>query len=222
MAKPKAIELTTPKAPAAGWVTLNKADTKYKPEGVYEVRLAYDNMDDPAVAAFVKAQEDARDKLFDETVERLKSEGKGAAAKQLKKGDILKPELDKESGEETGRYLFKASMKASGQRKDGTPWTQKPKFFDAKGKELKNPPMVSAGSVLKLSVELNPYIMEASKEVAVSLRLKAVQIISLVSRGERSFGSYGFEAEDGDEIEDADNSAPFEPDSSDDDGDDDL
>ena len=205
MSKPKKIELITPKGTAIGYVTLNAADTKYKPEGEYAVKLAFDDANDPAVVAFVQRLEKERDAFFDAKVEELRAAGKGAAAKQLKKGDILRPELDKETGDETGRVFVVAKMKASGERKDGSKWTQKPTFFNRSGTELKNPPRISSGSVLKLGVTLNPYIMEASKEVAVSLRLNAVQIISVVTRGQRSFESYGFEEEEGDDVFDAEN-----------------
>lgn len=203
MTKPKKIELITPKGTAIGYVTLNNPDTKYKPEGQFSVKLAFDDPESPEVKAFVAKIEAARDELFNNTVERLRSEGKGAAAKQLKQGDILRAELDSETGEETGRYYVVAKMKATGERKDGTKWSQKPTYANRLGQELKNPPMISGGSVLKLGVALNPFIMEASKEVAVSLRLQAVQIISLVSRGKRSPSDFGFGEEEGDDVYDA-------------------
>ncbi|MFN3582803.1 hypothetical protein [Phenylobacterium sp.] len=205
-------EIVTAKGIAV-YPKLNEPDTKYNKEGVYEVKLTFESADDPAVQAMVKRIEQERDTFFDAKVAELKGEGKGAAAKQLKKADILKPELDKETGDETGRVYIKAKMSASGTREDGTKWTQKPNYFSASGKQLKNPPRIGGGSVLKLGVALKPYVIESSKEVGVTLRLKAVQIISLVSGGSRSFESYGFQAEDGDEIDDAE----FDANTSDDD-----
>lgn len=201
--KRKLTEAITPKGVAI-YPKLNEPDTKFKKEGSYETRLAFENIDDPAVQAFVAKAEKVRDEFFDNKIAELKAEGKGAAARQLKKTDILKPELDRETGDETGRYTIKASMKASGVRDDGKKWTQKPTYFSASGAELKNPPMIGGGSVLKLGIAFDPYVIESSKEVGVTLRLKAVQIINLVTAGKRSFESFGFEAEEGDEIEDND------------------
>lgn len=201
--KRKLTEAITPKGIAV-YPKLNEPDTKYKKEGSYETKLAFEDINDPAVQAFVAKVEKVRDEFFENKIAELKAEGKGAAARQLKKADILKPELDRETGDETGRYTIKASMKASGERQDGKKWTQKPQYFAASGAELKNPPTISGGSILKLGVAMDPYVIESSKEVGVTLRLKAVQIINLVSGGKRSFESFGFEAEEGDEIEDND------------------
>lgn len=201
MADRKKTETVTPKGTTV-YPKLNEPDTKYNPKGSYETKLTFDDANAGPVQDFVALAEKVRDEFFDELVARLTAEKKGAAAKQLKKVDVLKAELDKETGEETGKVFIKAKMNATGERKDGTKWSQKPIYFDARGKQLKNPPRIGGGSVVKLGVVIDPYVMESSKEVGVTLRLKAVQIISLVTGGQRSFESYGFEAEDGDEIED--------------------
>ncbi|MFN3573651.1 MAG: hypothetical protein ACK4TR_09000 [Phenylobacterium sp.] len=199
--KKKLPEIVTAKGIAV-YPKLNEPDTKYDKDGVYEVKLTFEDPNEPQVQAMVARIERERDAYFDAKVADLKAEGKGAAAKQLKKADILKPELDRETGDETGRYYIKAKMKASGTRPDGKPWTQQPTYFSASGSKLNNPPRIGGGSVLKLGVALSPYVIESSKEVGVTLRLRAVQIISLVTGGQRSFESYGFSAEEGDEIED--------------------
>jgi hypothetical protein len=201
--KKKLQEVRSPRGIAIGYVNLNAADTKFKPEGVFNVKVAFEDMEAADVQGFIAKIEKVRDEFFDAKVEELKADGKGAAAKQLKKADVISPELDRETGDETGRFFVNAKMNASGVRKDGTKWSQKPVFFNAKGDQLKNPPRISGGTVLKVVVSLDPYVMESTKTVGVTLRLKAVQLISLVSGGQRDFGGYGFEAEDGDDIDDA-------------------
>lgn len=207
-----AIEMRSPRGISI-YPKLNKPDTKFDPAGVYEVKLAMDG-NDPQVQAFVRRLEKVRDDKFAELVKQLTAEKKAAKAKELKPGKVVTIEVNDETGDETGRVIFKAKMKATGVRKDGTTWTQKPAIFDAKGTELKNPPSIGGGSELKLSVAVDAFLMETSKEVGLSIRLKAAQVLKLVQFGARDFAGYGFEAEDGDEISDQDDTPPFDTDDS--------
>lgn len=190
----------TPKG-VANWPKLNTPDTKFDPVGKYSCKLIWDGSD-PDVQAFIAKLEAIQEEFFASEVARLKADKKAALAMELTKDQIIKIDRDSETGEETGKVIFMASLKAAGTRKDGSTWTQKPTIFSASGVKLANPPAVYSGTILKLSVEVEPFINQTSKKAALSIRLKAAQIIELVSGGERSFSSYGFEAEDGDEIED--------------------
>lgn len=205
--RPKGTFLTTPKGPAI-WPSLNAPDTKWDPEGKYTCKQKFAG-DDPEVQALVARLTKIRDDFYDAEIERLKAEKKMALARELKKGDVIKVELDDETGDETGFLILGSSMKASGTTKDGRPWSQKPKLFNAKGIELKAPPRISSGTIVKLSVEVSPFVAQSNKEVTLSIRLHAAQIISLVSGGSRSFEGYGFASEDGDEIGDEDQGSPF-------------
>jgi hypothetical protein len=180
---------------------LNAPDTKYAPEGKYSVKLKLAG-NDANVQAWVAKLEKIRDDFFDAEVERLTAEKKRALAMELTKEDVVKIERDQETGEETGFLLITASMKASGTRKDGSTWTQKPTIFDAKGTELKNPPAIWGGTEMKVGMDVEAFVNQTSKKVCLSTRLTAAQILKLVSGGQRSFGAMGFQAEDGDEIED--------------------
>lgn len=193
---------TTPRGTAI-WPRLNTPDTKYKAEGKYEAKIAID-ADAPGLEAFMQKVNDLTDKHYDEVVQKLKDEGKDGIAAKVKKAYLIKPEEDEKTGEETGRMLLKASMTASGvSKKTGKPWSRRPDIFDGTGKQLKNPPQIGSGSILKLSVELFPYFNTKDKEVFVSFRLEGVQVIKLVSFGERDASAHGFGAEeDADEIED--------------------
>lgn len=199
MSKKKTL-ITTPRG-IASWPRLNSPDTKFDPRGKYSAKLRM-RADDPQVQAFVAQLTDIRDTFLAETVEELKANKKAALALELKAGEVIKVERDQETGEETGYLIFMGSMYASGERKDGSAWTQKPAIFSAKGPKLNNPPVISGGSELKLSVEVEPFVNQTSKQVVLSVRLKGVQILKLSTGGERSFSDLGFGVEEGDDIED--------------------
>lgn len=205
--KNKGVMMTTPKGPSI-WPHLNSPDTKWDPNGKYTAKLRLDGSE-AEVQAFVDKLTAIRDEFFDAEVERLKAEKKMALARELKKADVIKVEFDQETGDETGFLILGASMKAKGQREDGSVWSQKPKIYNAKGKELTNPPLISGGSVLKLSVEVSPFVHASSKEVTLSIRLKAAQVITLSSGGTRTFEGYGFASEEGDEIDDVEGGSAF-------------
>ena len=218
----KAVTAVTPKGTAVGYQSLNTPDTKFKKEGQFKTRLALD-ADDAGLAKLRETVEQLLDQKHREIVDQLTSDGKAGVAKKITKRDldeIFKPEEDEATGEETGRILITAKMTASGVGKKG-PWTRSPGIFDAKGKKLKKPPLIGSGSELKLSLELFPYYAPNDKEVGVSFRLEAVQVIKLVSRGARDAAGYGFGEEDGDEIEDGDDTgSDFTSDASGDEDDD--
>lgn len=201
------VSMITPKGPSI-YPKVNAPDYKFDPRGKYSSKIRLD-ASDPAVQAFVSRLEKLRDDFFASEVSRLTAEKKAALAKELGVDSVIKIERDDETGEETGFLIFSASMYASGERKDGSRWEQKPAIFDAKGNELKNPPAIYGGTVMKLSVDVDPFVNQTSKKVCLSTRLTAVQVINLVTGGQRSFSGYGFGAEDGDEIADQPEASPF-------------
>lgn len=194
---------TTSRGTAVGWVTLNTPDTKFDKDGKFSVALAFDEDDAVLQKIADKADELAAAKLA-EVREELESKGKKAIANKLTVVSLIKDEEDEESGEATGRRIIKASMKHSGiSQKTGKPWSRYPEYFNAQGKQLKNPPQIGAGSELKMNIELVPYYAANDKTIGCTFRLNSVQIIKLVTFGARDAAAYGFGAEeDGDEIED--------------------
>lgn len=203
------IKLLLPKAPAI-FPKLNTPDTKFDPDGVYEVKLRYEEgqtelgligrneIDLEGILERLKA---LRDEFADAKREELMAgDGKQKKkAKELTVRDIGEMECDDDTGEETGNLILKAKMKASGiSKKDGKPWTRAPKLFDAKGKPFPaKAPAIYGGSVLKVAVEAVPYYAANDNVVGITLRLEAVQVIDLVSGGGRSASAYGFGSEDG-------------------------
>jgi hypothetical protein len=197
----------TPVAAPAIWPALNEPDYKFKKEtGEWHVRL---RLDTEALAAFqpvIDAAIELRDEAFEAKKDELTRQKKGALLKELNVADVIKPEIDPETGEETGNYIFRAALSYKVEIKNGPKtgevFYKKPDLFDAKGKTLKNPPRIGSGSLLKLAVVPMDYWMPKDKTIGVRFELAAVQVIKLVSGGQRSAADYGFGEEDGDEIED--------------------
>jgi hypothetical protein len=219
-------KFVTPKGPSI-WPRLNTPDTKHDAAGVYECKVELD-LTDPTVqkikaaamelaqAKFAAVQEEIGDDsnvFFDEDeydakVAELKKAGKLALIKKLKCITLVEPmpaEIDEE-GDETGKVMIKAKMKASGVYKKGPKtgqrWERKPNIFNAQGVQLKNPPQIGGGSVVKMNIELNPYYAASDGKVGCSFRLEAVQLLTLVQFGARDASAFGFGAEEGDEIDD--------------------
>lgn len=219
---------------------LHKPDTRYKPEGVYEVK----NIIDPKGVFLInngkdKASLDEVYELLDGLLARtLKKERarlteitQGADKKKAKKAQAALDSLSKrdarfgayedDDGNETDKLVVKASMKASGEKADGTKWTRKPDIFDAGGNALKKVPAIFGGTEGKVAVEAAGYYVPPKEGnpaiVGVAYYLDGVQILKLVKGGERSASSYGFGKEEGYE----DDGGPADDDSDDSDDDDD-
>lgn len=201
-------KILTPKGRAL-WATLNTPDVKFDPAGKYSVKIAFG--DDEAVSALIEKLTDMRDKYVAAVRAELQK-GNGSAkakAKSLKVRPVVQPVLD-EDGEETDEVFLNASMKASGvSKKTSKPWTRSPALFDAAGRKLDEAPAVYGGSILRVAAEAQPYYKAADNEIGVSLRLEAVQIIELVSGGQRDASDYGFGSEDGFTAEDSAAGSPF-------------
>lgn len=189
MAKAKKTRYVSPKGVAV-WPKLNEPDTKFKAEGEYTVKLAYDPAD-PAVQALIKKLEKQRDEEFAAFLSENPKKKKTATA-----APVFTEEVDEE-GEETGRILMTFKMRASGKsKKTGKSFTMKPDIFDAHKSQLKNPPQIGSGSELRVSFEPSGWFVESAKAFHLSLRMSAVQIIELVEFGVRDADAYGFDEEE--------------------------
>lgn len=209
--KPALEKITSPRG-VAKYPRLNVPDTKFNAMGVYSVKLVMTKADaqpmlDKLNAAADKAYADAKAMLEDKLKSATKGEEKGKAKKELadlKKADLpTKPVFD-DDGNETDSVEINFKMNAS--RKDKKTEkiiTMKPKFFDAKGVNIKDEdvPAIWGGSILKVSAQLNPFYT-AKAGAGVGLRMSGVQIITLVSGGGGSRAEdHGFGAEEDGEFE---------------------
>lgn len=206
----------TPRSVVA-WAQLNTPDYEYKAEGEFHARVRPDTSD-PLYAKLVETAEALRDAHFDAVSERLTAEKKGALLRKLNKVDVVKEEIDRETGEPTGEMLIRAGMKHNitikHGPKAGETFTKKPDFFNAQGVCLTTPPKIGSGSEVKLAVRLVPYMAPNDGSVGVSYQLEGVQILKLVSGGQRTASAYGFGVEEGDDIQNDDggfsNEAPID------------
>lgn len=202
-----------------------------KPDGEFSTKgLA--KASDPGIQKLLKQLQP----LHDAAVEKAEAEFKKLKPETRKKlgavkvNDLYTELLDPETEEPTGEIEFKFAMKHRIEAKKGPNagkvFYRYPALFDAKGrpmivrdkkgKTLSGAPQIWGGTVGIVSFEASDYFIPGTGAAGLKLNLTAVQIIDLVSGGQRSANSYGFAAQDdGYEGEDYSDS-----DESDDDGDD--
>lgn len=202
MAKPKKLPpMNTPRGVAV-FPSLNAPDTKFKPEGEYAVRLAFDP-NDADVQQLVAELERRQELGWQEALSELDAAARKKFEKTYTKAPVFTEEVDKE-GDETGRILINFKMKASGtSKKTQKKWEQKPTILDAKGIQMKNPPDIYGGSILRIGFETTCGPVPSSKLFYISCRLMLVKVIDLVSRGGYSADAFGLgDEEDGYEADD--------------------
>lgn len=205
MAQKKYPSFNTPKGSAV-WPNLNAPDTKFKPEGEYTCKLAFDpNL--PEVQAMIARFEQIRDEMFKQEIADADTPVKRKALEKYTLAPVFTEEVDKE-GEETGRILINFKMKASGTTKQGKAWTRKPGIFDSKGVEIKNPPTIGGGSVLRVNCEFNAGPVPSAKMFYLSPKLVGVKLLELASYGAKTAKDMGFDEDESEGGYVADNSAP--------------
>ena len=161
---------------------LTKPDTKFDAAGRYKVGLRL-----PAEVA--QPLVDEIDAAIDAKVEEVKASGKV-------KGKVKRVDPSYSVDEETGDVTFNFKMKASGKRQDGTTFTQKPTLKKHDLTDIGTDVRIWGGSEGKVAFELCPFYT-GGLGAGVSLRLKGVQVLKLVTGG----GDCGFEKEDGEDFD---------------------
>lgn len=196
------------------WPAINKPDFKFKKEfGEFHCRVRLtpdaDGGFDPAEKApvslqdIIAAAEAIRDEAFEAKKAQLIKEKKVALANKLVKADVIRPEVNQETDEETGFLVLRASTNAGGRRKkDNSVWKGRVDVFNARGEQLKNPPEIGSGSEVKLSVRVMDYETDGGKTIGARYELEGLQLLKAVSGGSRTASDYGFSEEDGDDIND--------------------
>lgn len=187
---------------------LNAPDTKFKDAGEYQCKLRLSAEDSEVFIEQIEAQLKAywpiakaelEDKLANAKTGKQKAEAKKALEEMKEAEKPYKPDYD-DDGNETGEYVFNFKSPASWVKDKGKATEKvmpiKPAIFDAKGKELKNPPEIWGGSKLYVAGTFRPFNMPIG--VGISLRLEGVQIIELnQGGGNRSASGFGFGAQEG-------------------------
>ena len=173
---------TTPKG-LAQYPSIKTPDTKFNPEGDYKVNLVME--DDEKTNALVSKLEAILEDFYENDDDVLYAISKG---RKVVTQDIYEKD-------EEGRIVMKFKQKAVITKKNGSKIPVKIRQFDSKGKPIDV--NIGRDSVIKVSFTANPYYMPSTRTCGLSLRLLAVQVISLNEFGDASASSYGFEEEEG-------------------------
>ncbi len=180
------------------YASVHKPNTKFDADGVYQVDVVMSEQEALPLA----------EKLEGLIQERIKEEvkGKPALKKVLSSRPIYTPMYD-EAGDETGEVKVKFKTKAVIRTKEGKVYNNKVSVVDSKRTPISPDTLIGNGSVGKVAFEPFAYYNASAKEVGLSLRLKALQVIDLVT-----YGTDPFEDEDGFTIEETapDNVIPFD------------
>jgi len=168
------------------WAKVFEPDTRYVPEGEYSIQVVVPETE--AAEVCEQLENMAQAKLAEVVKEQPKLKN------VLSTRTPFEDETD-ETGNPTGNVLFKTKMKARIKSRDGRVYEQKPAVVDAKRTPLDGSQLIGNGSLVKVAVEPVSYMMQSTKQVGVTLRLKAVQIINLVEYGNTT--SSIFDEEDG-------------------------
>lgn len=169
------------------WTKVFEPDTRFVPEGEYSTQVVVPEAEAASVCEQLEA---LANNEFNKAVKdnpKLKN--------VLSMRPVVEPEYD-EAGNETGNVVFKTKLKARIKSRKGETYSQSVSVVDAKKKPMNGDQMVGNGSTIKVAVEPVPYVMQSTKQVGVSLRLKALQVIELVEYGSPSTDSI-FEEEEG-------------------------
>ena len=169
----------------AMWAKVFEPDTRFVPEGEYSAQVIVPE----AEAAEVCEQ---LEKLIEVEFAKAVKE-KPALKATLSKRPVAEPQLD-DAGDPTGNVIFKTKLKARIKTKAGVK-EQKVFVYDSKKNLMPSSVAVGNGSVINVAVEPYPYVMQSTKQVGVSLRLKGVQVIELVEYGNPAASM--FDEEDG-------------------------
>jgi len=167
------------------WIT--RSDTEHDASGVFHTDLSL-----PLELAeeFIAKLEIARDGF---TTTLTAAQQKALTPKDVYRMELTRPAKDATDEEreafepeETGNVLFRFKLKQNVVPANGDPFTQSPIVVDAAtGEKIEVP--VYGGSIIRVRGQIVPYTNAAAGAVGVTLRMKAVQVIELVT-GEGASG----------------------------------
>ena len=164
--------------------------------------------DSETLKEFLGMIDEKCDTIYKETTtalnEKLESAKTGAEKKRIKEAignlTINKPyeeNVDDNGDVVAGEWILKSSCPAEGKNRQGVVYQNKVAVFDASGKPFPKDVDIWGGSEVILQVEPRMYHVAGIAKCGVSLRLRAAQIIELVSGGKGNADSYGFKEEEG-------------------------
>ena len=184
---------------------LNEPDTKFKAEGEYSVKGRF-NLGHAGVEAFLervsKAHNDSLAAAKVELTEKAKAEADPRKKKKL--ADALakvalaqspvRPVVLDDGSESTDLVEVNFKMPAKRKGKNGELIEQSPILQDAGLNKLPRSLAVWGGTEGKIAGFFMPYYNAATDSAGVSIRMRGVQVLKLVSKGDADLG---FGKEDG-------------------------
>lgn len=174
----------------ASYPHLSKPDTKFNDEGDYKCDVILDPKDAVELVAYLEEVRDA----YVKTVKVPKKA-------KLVVAPVFRKELD-DTEEPTGNIIIATKLRAGGTRKDKSVWTEQPALFDSDGNPLVDVDVWSGSKVI-VAGTVKPYDMVVESfdaegnamkfvKVGVSLACRGVQVVELVSSGNKTAASFGF------------------------------
>lgn len=231
--KAKRLEFTTPSVPFRYPAVSEPhygSDDYPKKDGEYKVSVVLPK-DSPEARKLISDLAPVHAKAL----EAAREEFAGLKKPQRDKlGDITvqpfyRDVYEKDNETPTGEVEFKFTRKYSGTYskgpKKGQKWTFKLPVMDSKCRLIPSSVPVWSGSTGRISFSVNEagYFIPATGLAGISLSLEGVQVIDLVSKGQRSAKALGFDVEeDGLDISEYDLPEDKAPDAADDSTDDDA
>jgi len=202
------------------WPHLTQPDTKFKADGVYHTKLVLTAKEAKPIIQEIDA-------VAAQALEDAKKEVAGMPSKNGKKPKAKPCEDKAYSTNDDGMVEISFKMNATGKNRKGEEYTQSPTLFDSNNKPITDTTIkIGGGTVAKISYEAVPFFT-VKIGAGCSLRLKAVQIISLVEwGGDGTYYGFGEEegdfsaSDDEDESDDAEDESETEESDDDEDSDD--
>ena len=191
-------KLNTTPAGIAVFPHLDAPDTKYDAAGVYTSKLRFDLDKVQDLLLFLQTEMDlSLEEAQVKWNEAVADEKDARKKRKLKAKPPEAADAPWDIDEEDGTVEVNFKMKASGKsRKDGKPWTRRPKLFDAQLAVVPFGVKVGGGSILKVGYNVSRFFT-ALVGAGIALQLEAVQIIELQKFGGVTAEEAGFEAADG-------------------------
>jgi hypothetical protein len=177
------------------WPWLNRPDDrpiKGKPQKpAYKLNIRY-----PANAPAWLKLKAKLDELVEESYDKAVAENP-KKRKLIVRAFPYSMETD-DDGEETGNVTLKLKQNASFKDKNtGAEREVSVSLYDAQLSPIDRKKVsIYGGSVGTASFSTRPYLVDSTNGAGISLDLKAVQVLKLVTQGERSGESYGFAKND--------------------------
>jgi len=174
---------------------LTRPDKKFKKEhGEYQVSLDLEGQEAADLAKLIEENFESEYNICRQSKRKTK----------LKKFDFpFSAALDKDKEEIPGVTRFRFKKRGGGiDSSTGEAYVTKLPIFGAAGETKKITEPIWGGTVGRINFTISPWFTDALG-FGVTLELNAVQILSLVTAGEREASDYGFGDESGDYEDDA-------------------